>query len=122
MGCTSSKSIKRIQDEYRLLDKIGNGAFGQVFIAVKKSNLKEKYAIKSLDKKKTTLEQFNNEISILNTIDHINIAKLVTHYEDELNYYLVLEYCDGITLQTIFEKTKHKFTEIEAREIMSQLL
>lgn len=37
-------------------------------------------------------------------LDHANIMKLITHFEDENNVYLILEYIDGSNLYDILKR------------------
>jgi calcium-dependent protein kinase len=62
-----------------------------------------------------------NEIKILKTLDHPNIPRIYEFFEDESNFYLVLELCEGGDL---FDRITELeiFTEEQASEIMSQIL
>lgn len=77
---------------------------------IKKANLKG-------DAKKELLM----EVSILKSLDHPNIVKLLEMYEDEKYYYLVQEYCSGGEL---FDKIQefHSFSEKQAAEYMRQIV
>ena len=61
------------------------------------------------------------EINILKNLDHPSLPRTYEYFEDQGNYYIVMEYCKGGDL---FEKVKeiHKFEESQASEVMSQLL
>jgi calcium-dependent protein kinase len=41
------------------------------------------------------MERFEQEIKILQMLDHPNILKLYEYFEDEKNVYLVTEICKG---------------------------
>jgi calcium-dependent protein kinase len=62
-----------------------------------------------------------SEIEALKKLDHPNIVKLLEHYEDNENIYLVQEYLSGLQL---FEELceREEFTEEEARLIFKQAL
>ena len=36
-----------------------------------------------------------NEIAIMKVVDHPNIVKLFEFFEDEENFYIITEYCNG---------------------------
>lgn len=63
----------------------------------------------------------NNEISILKLVDHPNIVKLFEVFEDEGQYYLVMELMTGGDL---FGKLKQKkvFTEAEASNLIRPII
>ena len=84
-----------------LLNIIGKGAFGNVYLGKDKTT-KEYYAVKLISKKSLKnselLEYFNNEVSVLKKIDHPNIIKFKGLFENKDYYYLLTEYCNGGTL------------------------
>ena len=61
------------------------------------------------------------EVEILKTLDHPNVVKVYEYFEDEQQYYIVMEYCEG---GDIFNKLKEtgKLTEKYAAKIMKYLL
>ena len=81
---------------------IGNGSFGQVFLAV--NNIDKKiYAIKHMEKEKliqylNTLEPIYAEIDIQSRVNHPNIIKLLYVSETEMTFDLVMEYAKDGTL------------------------
>lgn len=77
------------------------------------------YAVKSI--KKITMEgdfeTLQNELDVITKLDHPNILKLYSVYEDREYVHLVTELCDGGDLvDQLMEKTR--FGEEETREIM----
>ena len=93
--------------DYILYKKLGSGAFGEVYLACKKSNKAAKYAMKKLKKtevlKPENKTHFNNEIHILKNINHKNIMKLYDVTHTNKNFYLVQEYCNGGNLRESLE-------------------
>lgn len=80
--------------------------------------------MKSLKKKsiiKEDEERMFAEMNILKDLDHPNILKLFELYQDDLNYYLITEYCSGGEL---FSKIKslNCLTEKMAADYMKQIL
>ena len=80
------------------------------------------YALKIVQKSKVSkiLPQFRREVSIMYEVEHPNIVKLYTHFEDCNSFYLLMELLEGGTL---FHKLyKHKtFTEKESCKYFSQI-
>ena len=56
---------------------------------------KKEYAIKIIDKKKSTEQRINNEIQILSNIFHPNIIKYKDVFKTNEKIFLVTEIADG---------------------------
>ena len=89
---------------------IGNGSFGDVYLAINNIN-KRTYAIKHMEKKKlfkflTCLEPIYAEIDIQSRINHPNIVKLLFVRETPLTFDLVMEYAKNGTLFEYVVKNK----------------
>lgn len=61
------------------------------------------------------------EVEILKTVDHPNLPRIYEFFEDDINFYIVLELCKGGDL---FDKIveMQTFSEFEAAWIMQQIL
>jgi serine/threonine protein kinase len=62
---------------------------------------KESYALKVLEKEHmqdSHLVRLKKEISTLRTLDHFNIAKYYSTYEDDDQFYILMEYAAGGSL------------------------
>ena len=81
--------------DFNIIKEIGNGSFGKVYLAVHKKT-KVKYAIKAIDKlnieNKMEKTSFNREVEIMYKLDHPNIVKLYSHFEDSKYCYLIMQY------------------------------
>ena len=114
-----------INDDYVIGDPLGIGGLGSVRIATHRPT-KQDRAIKAIAKSSLNLDmtlksQFFNEVDILRQIDHPNIVKLYEFYEDEKNYYLVMELLKGGDLFSYLIKDKN-ITEQSAAFFFKQLL
>ena len=92
----------KISQNIELMNIIGKGAYGDVFMGIN-TKTKEIYAIKKITKKQLESEiiyqYFNNEIFILKHLNHPNIIKFKSLTEYKSDYYLSTEYCNGGSLE-----------------------
>ena len=95
-----------IIDKYNILFLLGGGGFANVYLAEKKDNSNEKYAVKVLKKKDP---KFDNKIILINIISILNspyINKMLDNGEckikiegkEEKTQYIVYEYAQNWTL------------------------
>jgi aurora kinase, other len=91
--------IKISKSDLEFLRKIGGGAFSTVW-RVKYTPTSSLYALKIVQKSKvaTILPQFRREVSILYEVEHPNIIRLFTHFEDFSCFYLLMELLEGGSL------------------------
>lgn len=115
--------------DYQLVDKIGEGGFGQVYKAVQRSTQKT-VAIKFLtlhseispDKKRRHIERFHRESDLSRRLSHPNIVSLIDiGQQDDSLIYAVYEYIDGHTLKSYLED-HGPFSAIDAAEVMACVL
>lgn len=53
-----------------------------------------------------------SEVVIMNQIKHPNLMHLYNYFESKNNYYLVVDYCEGGSLENILSKKKsRRFSE-----------
>jgi non-specific serine/threonine protein kinase/NIMA (never in mitosis gene a)-related kinase len=85
-------------ENYEYIKSIGQGMYGQVFLARNKLENKN-YAIKRInfqdiaEKDKNNIE---NEVKLLKELRHPNIVSYKDSFLDKDNYYnIVMIYCDG---------------------------
>lgn len=100
---------------------MGSGTYGVVH-RVRHKETKQIRACKTISLKKIKdKKKFEQEIQILQRIDHPNVLKLYEYFEDAKNFYLVTELCSGGEL---FDKIVENefFTEYQAAWIFKQIL
>ena len=120
-----------MRDFYRIDDKLGEGAFGEVRRCVykehmndKRSSIKDYRAVKIQSKaymEEKELLSFKNEVACMNQINHPSIMKLHHFYEDPKRYLLITELCRGGDLYEYVHK-KGKLDEREASICIKQIL
>ena len=111
--------------EFNLLKSIGKGNFGEVFLS-NKEGTKEYFAIKKLRRKvidrPAIYKYFQNEIEILNELNHPNICRLYEVKKTKEDYYMVMEYINGGSLSNCLEKYKQKYNASFPEEIVQYLM
>ena len=107
---------------FKLLEKLGEGGFGKVYLSENRTNSKL-YAIKFLKLKSSVdLKYVYKEIEALRRLNHNNIIQLYSYaYISHEKVALILEYGRGGTLLK-YLKNKVKLCETESKQIFIQLL
>ncbi|MGL6073577.1 MAG: protein kinase domain-containing protein [Fimbriiglobus sp.] len=92
---------------YKLLDQIGRGGMGTVYLA-EHTSLKRRAAVKVLasDQATTTIgtERFYREAQSAAALDHPNIVKVYDVGQFGNVHYIAMEYVDGQTLAQLIDK------------------
>lgn len=109
--------VETSKDDYVFESQLGSGAFGEVWKIRHKSSNKI-YACKIVMKETVLrmIDQFRRELLIMYKLSHPHIIKLFHHFEDEENFYLVMEMAEGGNLfqrlakeKTFIERLAFKF-------------
>ncbi|GAB1443228.1 hypothetical protein MASR2M39_20670 [Ignavibacteriales bacterium] len=97
-----------IKDEYRIIRKIGEGGMGTVFLA-EDLQMQQEVAIKLLHAAMTTdseiVERFKTEAKAQYKLTHPYIVKLTRLVQNGEDYFIVMEYIEGMTLKEMLSKT-----------------
>lgn len=113
--------IKGIIGKYKILQKLGSGGFGTVYLA-EDTILKTERAIKVPHRTGTNTEKAVQECVVqTKLLDHPNIVKLLTVDIIEGNVLMVMEYIQGTDLEKILDK-KDKLDIKIALKYLRQLL
>ena len=118
-----SGKVPKVLENYAFIKDIGEGNFGKVKLS-KLIATNEKYAIKILNKEKLkaqTKSSSINEIEILSKLNHPNVIHVVKILEDDINFYIIMEYCSKGELFDYIVK-QEKLNEIEAAIFFYQLI
>ena len=113
-------------DEYTLTQFLGKGTFGEVYLT-RKDGSNNLYATKRMDRTMVDnpryKKYFNNEISILKILsNNNNIIHLEKKKETVHNYYLIMEYCNGGSLQQCLRRYKESYHQPFSEEIVQHLM
>ena len=102
---------------------MGAGAYGEVCKCIHKST-NEMRAVKMIKKESTSRVEkamLFTEIENLKKLEHPNILQVYESYEDDVNYYIVTELCEGGELFDEIER-RGRFSEKDAIKVMNALL
>mmetsp|Transcript_16958 Transcript_16958/g.30488 ORF Transcript_16958/g.30488 Transcript_16958/m.30488 type:complete len:528 (-) Transcript_16958:274-1857(-) len=110
--------------DYEVVELIGRGAYSYVY-HVRSQIGSVDLALKVVDKQRvkeaTQLSRLRNEIALQKTLEHRHVVRLLHNFEDEGNFFLVLEYCSGGSLHSFIAK-EGRLSEEETRLLCMQLI
>lgn len=119
------KATERIGlESFKFYKKIGEGAFGEVYI-VKKGKSDKLYALKAIKKVKilgtNIMRYIKTEKEVLSLIKHPFIVKLHYAFQTEAYLFLVMDYCEGGDLGKYLERNK-SFDENSVKLYAAEIL
>jgi len=125
MGNSSNIARPFVFEDFALGRLLGEGLFGNVYIARTKKEMKV-VALKVLYKKRLEKEkvvaQLRREVEIHTRLRHENIVRMYSYFHDSDKVFLVLEYCPNGTLFDALKRAPEKrFDEPYAASVMRQL-
>ena len=116
-----SDTKEDIEKVYQRVKKLGEGAFGEVWL-VQHKILGKQFAMKIIEKSPhTNIELIRNEIKILKKLDHPYILKVLQFHFTDDKIYIITDYCPEGELFNEIAKKKI-FSEREAAYIIYQIL
>ena len=92
--------------KYRVLNRLGGGGCGDLFLCHPLDNTQERYVLKILRDASSPqmFKRFLREAEILRNIREPRIVKLLDSWSDADGSYIILEYVDGKNLSQLREK------------------
>jgi hypothetical protein len=102
------KGFQLGEDRYLILDQLGEGGMGQVFLA-EHTPMRRLVALKVLpphafENDPVARERFFREARAAGTLDHPNIVRVFDLCQEGKILYLVMEYVEGLSLQALVTK------------------
>ncbi|XP_072041317.1 mitogen-activated protein kinase kinase kinase 20-like [Amphiura filiformis] len=79
------------RDKLKLVKRVAQGSFGTVYKAL--------WDAHEVAAKRIEIEDGRREVSFLSKLDHPNIVKLLGYVDDDLDFYIVLQLCEGGSLR-----------------------
>lgn len=112
--------------DFEVIKPVGEGSFGRVYLARHKVT-QMVYAIKEINKLDKNNQEgkpyFRREIEIMYKINHPNVVRLYSNFEDDKNCYFVLEY---VNKGNLFDQESwqryHCLTAFEVAKYMKDLI
>lgn len=108
--------------KYNKLKIIGKGSFGIVYLV--ENTDKEKFALKSSENTDENNTSFDNEIKLLQLLNHENIISIIDYYKSSQDLNIIMEYAaNGNLEQKIksLKKTYKKFNDSQIKRIATSL-
>src|ERR1700680_50747 len=100
-------------DRYYVIEEVGSGGFGSVYKAKDTQNGDRLVAIKEVSLSglpaRTKIEAnsaFEREASLLSQLDHPNLPRLYEHFQRPEQWYLVMDFIIGETLDEYQSKAR----------------
>lgn len=118
-----------LQDRYRIVQFVGEGATGAVYIAEDSRHPGARWAVKEMTEsihdereKQEALSMFVRECEILKKLNHSGLPKVIDSFTTDRGHYLVMEYIEGESLLAKFKAKDGSFTPQEIMPWVSQIL
>eukprot|EP01120_Amphizonella_sp_Union-15-10_P001013 TRINITY_DN11078_c0_g1_i1.p1 TRINITY_DN11078_c0_g1~~TRINITY_DN11078_c0_g1_i1.p1 ORF type:complete len:458 (-),score=86.53 TRINITY_DN11078_c0_g1_i1:145-1446(-) len=131
MDYLKPKDVTKMVKEYIIGEQIGKGCYAKVKEGIHCKSLK-RVAIKIFDSNKLKKisggeNSFNREVSILSTLNHVNIVQLHDYWIDQskAKMFIILEFMSCGTLQDLIEKqyrSGSRIPMVQIRQLFSHLI
>lgn len=117
-----------IQGRYRVLNLLGRGGMGAVYLVEDARVFGKRWALKELldallppADQAQAIQQFEIEAKMLVRLSHPNLPAIVDFFSEGGRQYLVMEYIDGETLETVLAKAAGFLPEAQVTALATQL-
>ncbi|CAD8046392.1 unnamed protein product [Paramecium primaurelia] len=120
-------SFTKVQDFYEATEHLASGSSSQVYQVVRKSDKNNNFVTKCITKEtiQNSVEKMNglfDELNILKQLNHPNLPRFEEFYVGNGTYYIVLEYCQGQSLNLYLKELKHQLNVRIIQNILWELL
>jgi serine/threonine protein kinase/cytochrome c-type biogenesis protein CcmH/NrfG len=118
-----------LDGKFKIVQVLGEGGMGTVYKVEQVGKPGYFRAVKELiispntpaDERKSAIERFDKEIDLLFNLKHPRIPSLVLSFQERGNYYFVMEFVPGRTLEKILEDSKAPLDEDQVIKWMMQV-
>jgi len=114
------KNTQRFADVYDTEKELGKGSFGTVYLVRHRLQKKADNQIirvckviskETAHKAGTPPDKVREEFAVLKKLDHPNVLRVFEDFEDESNFYLIMEPCHGGNLQDLVKRLPAHLTQ-----------
>src|SRR5579859_7408726 len=105
-------SQQLLHQRYHIINIIGTGGYAAVYRARDTQTGNRLVAIKEINLQGLTpraaieaTDTFNRELSLLSTLTHPNLPRVLDHFTDSTHWYLVMDFIEGETLEQYLHKS-----------------
>ena len=119
-GSASSTSMKLLKQRYHILNQIGKGGFGAVYVAEDTQLGNRHLAIKEMSQNGLSsqeiteaTENFKHEALLLAALKHPMLPSIYDHFSEAGSWYLVMDFIAGETLETYAQKRPESRLPVE---------
>lgn len=116
------------QGRYKVLSLLGKGGMGAVYLVEDVKVFGKRWALKELldallppADRAQAIQQFEIEAKMLVRLSHPNLPAIIDYFSEGGRQYLVMEYIDGETLETLLGKTAGFLPEAQVLDWATQL-
>lgn len=123
-------AIGKILDrKFKIVQVLGEGGMGTVYKVEQIDRPGRFWAVKELlinpntpeDERKSAIERFNKEIDLLYDLKHPRIPSLGVSFQENGNYYFVMEFVPGKSLEKVLEEANAPLNENQVVKWMMQV-
>lgn len=115
--------------KFKLVQVLGEGGMGTVYKVEQIDRPGRFWAVKELlinpntpdDERKSAIERFNKEIDLLYDLKHPRIPSLGVSFQERGNYYFLMEFVPGKSLEKVLEDTNSPLNEEQVVKWMMQV-
>ena len=115
--------------KFRIVSVLGEGGMGTVYKVEQVDRPGFYRAVKELllsptmpdEERKSAIERFDKEIDLLLTLKHPRIPALMLSFQERGNYYFMMEYVPGRTLEKLLEDSHNPLDETRVIKWMMQV-
>ncbi|MFN8655884.1 MAG: protein kinase [Candidatus Obscuribacterales bacterium] len=113
-----------LQNRYEIREVLGQGGMGKVYTAADLRLEGRRRVVKQLrddhyrkEDHDLAIEFFKREYKLLSTLEHPSIVQILDHFEENGQYYIVMEYIEGNNLHEVL--TQHRQEPFSEEEVLT---
>jgi serine/threonine protein kinase len=117
-----------LQDRYEVIDHLGQGGMGTVYVARDRRLGRRQCVVKKLrddffreEDKERAMAFFEREVLVLSNLQHANIVHIHDSFKEDGDCFLVMEYVEGENLHQMLNRRGEPFPEEQVLQWASQI-